>query len=106
MSKLAVGKPADFAPAICSSSVRQDTFSLRVNYFVGLSIADSRLFGTPFVPVFSVYSERRSEPLQLFTGCGQPVSMWKCLRIPGLRRIVFRPKALVAGPCFPLCQHE
>jgi outer membrane protein insertion porin family/translocation and assembly module TamA len=61
-SKLGVGKPADVAPALCSNALRQDPFSARVNYFVGTTFSDTRLFGLPVVPVISVYSERRGEP--------------------------------------------
>ena len=62
-SKLGRGKPADFAPALCSRTVRDDALaSARVNYFTGLSLSDTRLFGTDIAPVFTVYSERRGEP--------------------------------------------
>ena len=63
-SKIGRGDPADFAPGLCSSTVRRDSISsFRLNYFVGLSLSDTRLFGTSVVPVFTVYSERRGEPL-------------------------------------------
>ena len=62
-SKIGRGDPADFAPALCSNSVREDTLaSFKLNYFVGISLSDTRLFGTSIVPVFTVYSERRGEP--------------------------------------------
>lgn len=61
-SKIGRGDPADFAPGLCSASVRRDSIaSFRLNYFVGLSLSDTRLFGTSIVPTFTVYSERRGE---------------------------------------------
>jgi outer membrane protein assembly factor BamA len=63
-SKLGRGAPADFAPSLCSNSVRKDTLaSSKVNYFAGLSLSDTRLFGTDIVPSLTIYSERRGEPL-------------------------------------------
>ncbi len=61
-SKLGLGAPADFAPALCSQALRDDPFSQRVNYYAGATVTNSRLFGLPVVPLVSVYSERRGEP--------------------------------------------
>lgn len=61
-SKLGVGTPTDVAPSLCSRLVRDDPFSQRLNYYVGATLTNSRLFGLPFVPLVSVYSERRGEP--------------------------------------------
>lgn len=61
-SKLGVGAPTDVAPALCSRALRDDPFSQRVNYYVGATLTNSRLFGLPLVPLVSVYSERRGEP--------------------------------------------
>ncbi|MES2524871.1 MAG: BamA/TamA family outer membrane protein [Gemmatimonadota bacterium] len=63
MSKIGRGDPADFAPGICSPRVRQDSVaSLKLNYYAGISLSDTRLFGTDIVPSLTVYSERRGEP--------------------------------------------
>ena len=35
LSKVAVGSPLDFAPGFCSSDVRADPYSSRLNYYVG-----------------------------------------------------------------------
>src|SRR4029453_17871590 len=35
LSKVAVGAPRDVAPSICSSDVRADPYSARLNYYVG-----------------------------------------------------------------------
>ena len=61
-SKLGIGAPTDVAPALCSQALRDDPFSERVNYYVGATLTDTRLFGLPVVPLVSVYSERRGEP--------------------------------------------
>ncbi|GAB1341000.1 hypothetical protein MASR1M101_01270 [Gemmatimonas sp.] len=61
-SKLGVGAPADVAPALCSRALRDDPFSQRVNYYVGATLTNTRLFGLPLVPLVSIYSERRGEP--------------------------------------------
>ena len=61
-SKIGVGTPADFAPALCSSALRVDPFSEKLNYYVGSTLSNTRLFGWPIQPVFTVYSERRGEP--------------------------------------------
>lgn len=61
-SKLGIGSPTGFAPALCSQALRDDPFSQRVNYYVGSTLTSARLFGLPVVPLLSVYSERRGEP--------------------------------------------
>jgi len=61
-SKLGIGAPTGFAPALCSQALRDDPFSQRVNYYVGTTLTNTRLFGLPLVPLVSVYSERRGEP--------------------------------------------
>ena len=61
-SKIGLGDPADFAPALCSGALRQDPFSEKLNYYVGSTLSNTRLFGWPVQPVFTVYSERRGEP--------------------------------------------
>lgn len=61
-SKLGVGHPFDFAESLCSKSARDDPFSAKVNYYLGTTVSNTRFFGRPFAPTFSVYSERRGEP--------------------------------------------
>lgn len=61
-SKIGLGAPVDFAPALCSGALRQDPFSEKLNYYVGSTLSNTRLFGWPIQPVFTVYSERRGEP--------------------------------------------
>lgn len=63
-SKIGRGAPADFAPGLCSNTVRRDSISsFRLNYFAGLSLSDTRLFSAAIAPVLTIYSERRGEPL-------------------------------------------
>ncbi len=61
-SKIGVGSPTDFAPALCSGALRVDPFSEKLNYYVGSTLSNTRLFGWPVQPVVTVYSERRGEP--------------------------------------------
>jgi len=61
-SKIGVGTPVDFAPALCSGALRIDPFSAKLNYYVGTTLSDTRLFGWPVQPLVTVYSERRGEP--------------------------------------------
>lgn len=61
-SKIGLGAPADFAPALCSGALRQDPFSELLNYYVGATLTNSLFFGLPLAPSVSVYSERRGEP--------------------------------------------
>ena len=61
-SKIGVGAPTDFAPAFCSTQVRNDQFSQQLNYYFGSTIASSQLFGRALSPVATLYRERRSEP--------------------------------------------
>lgn len=61
-SKLGVGAPFDFARSLCVPLVREDPFSQKVNYYLGSTVTNTRFFGRPFAPAFSIYSERRGEP--------------------------------------------
>jgi outer membrane protein insertion porin family/translocation and assembly module TamA len=61
-SKIGIGAPADFAPSLCASALRNDPFSAKLNYYVGSTISDTRLFGYALAPRVTVYSERRGEP--------------------------------------------
>ena len=63
LSKVAVGSPLDFAPAFCSSDVRADPYSTRLNYYVGGTYAIPALGRGRWSKAFSVYTERRSEYL-------------------------------------------
>ncbi len=61
-SKIGLGDPVGFAPSLCAPAIRGDQFSEKLNYYVGTTVSNSRLFGLPVAPSASVYSERRSEP--------------------------------------------
>ncbi len=61
-SKIGIGAPADFAPGVCAGALQNDPFSAKLNYYVGSTLSDTRLFGYALAPRVTVYSERRGEP--------------------------------------------
>ena len=61
-SRIGVGAPADFAPSLCSRTLRRDTLFTVLNHYIGATVSGTRLFGAPLSPLMSVYTERRSEP--------------------------------------------
>ena len=63
LSKVAVGSPLDFAPGFCSSDVRADPYSSRLNYYVGGTYAIPALGRRRWSKAVSLYTERRSEYL-------------------------------------------
>jgi outer membrane protein insertion porin family/translocation and assembly module TamA len=76
-SKIGVGAPAGFAPALCSGALRADPFSQKLNYYVGTTLTNTRLFGLPIQPTLTVYSERRGEPFAYLreTGVGALIEL-------------------------------
>ena len=63
LSKVAVGSPLDFAPSFCSSDVRADPYSSRLNYYVGGTYTIPALGRGRWSKTVSLYTERRSEYL-------------------------------------------
>ena len=61
LSKLGVGAPFDGAPGLCAPAVRADSFSLRLNYYAGATVALRGVIGDRWHPVGTLYSERRTE---------------------------------------------
>lgn len=61
LSKVAVGRPLDFASGLCSSTVRSDPFSSRLNYYVGGNYTIASSYRRGLTRSFSLYTERRSE---------------------------------------------
>lgn len=61
LSKLGVGAPLNGLPGLCAPSVRADTFSARLNYYVGASVVLRGLIGDRWHPQGTLYSERRTE---------------------------------------------
>jgi outer membrane protein assembly factor BamA len=61
LSKLGVGAPADGFPGACAPAVRADTFSQRLNYYVGANLALRGVIGDNWHPQATLYSERRTE---------------------------------------------
>lgn len=114
-SKLGIGAPFDFAKQLCSATLRRDPFSEKVNYYLGTTISNTRFFGYPFAPVFSIYSERRGEPLAYLreTSIGTlfelSSTIWRRTVVtPGVQyergRTISDP--LVSCTRFGLCQPE
>jgi outer membrane protein insertion porin family/translocation and assembly module TamA len=62
-SKIAIGDPLDFAPGMCSSSVRADPYSSQLNYYLGATYTVARAGRRAGARSVSLYSERRSEYL-------------------------------------------
>jgi len=62
VSKVGYGTPTRFANGnLCAPAIRADTFSARINYFVGATARFPTLFGLRTSPTLAIYSERRSE---------------------------------------------
>jgi outer membrane protein assembly factor BamA len=61
LSKIGVGAPLNGFPDLCAPSVRADTFSLRLNYYVGATVSLRGVIGDRWHPVGTLYSERRTE---------------------------------------------
>jgi outer membrane protein insertion porin family/translocation and assembly module TamA len=60
-SKIGNGYPLDFARDLCTDEVRRDPLSDTLNYYAAVTLSQAALFGLPFVPSVTLYSERRSE---------------------------------------------
>jgi len=61
LSKLGVGAPVNGFPSLCAPAVRADTFSLKLNYYVGATVSLRGVIGDRWHPVGTLYSERRTE---------------------------------------------
>ena len=62
VSKIGYGIPTRFANGnLCAPAIRADTFSAKLNYFVGATLRLPTLFGPRTTPSISIYSERRGE---------------------------------------------
>jgi outer membrane protein assembly complex protein YaeT len=84
-SKIGVGYPTEVPDAIkqvCSSNVRNDSYSDTLNYYVGATLSQSSLFGLRAVPTVTVYSELRSEyqVFRRYTPIGTVLSLNQQLR--------------------------
>ncbi len=60
-SRLGIGAPVDQLPGLCPQFLRDDPYSQELNYYLGVSLTNSSLFGFPYSPSLNVYSERRGE---------------------------------------------
>jgi outer membrane protein assembly factor BamA len=62
LSKIGYGQPTRLAHGgLCANAIREDTFSVKLNYFTGATLRLPSLFGTRTSPTLSIYSERRGE---------------------------------------------
>jgi outer membrane protein assembly factor BamA len=62
VSKIGYGQPTRLANGgLCANAIREDTFSVKLNYFTGATLRLPSLFGTRTSPTLSLYSERRGE---------------------------------------------
>ncbi|MEP6617895.1 MAG: BamA/TamA family outer membrane protein [bacterium] len=62
LSKVGYGEPTRIANgSLCAPKIRADTFSAKLNYFVGATMRLPTLFGLRTSPSLSLYSERRGE---------------------------------------------
>jgi outer membrane protein insertion porin family/translocation and assembly module TamA len=62
LSKIGYGEPTRTANGnLCASSIRDDPFSAKLNYYLGATVRLPTLFGFRTSPSLSVYSERRGE---------------------------------------------
>jgi len=114
-SRIGVGAPADFAPALCSRALRADTQFTVLNHYVGVTVSATRLFGSPLSPVTTLYTERRSEPFAFVReiGVGALVEVSRALSVRtivsgGLQYENGRTKIDPAESClrFNLCRPE
>jgi outer membrane protein assembly factor BamA len=63
LSKVGIGSPLDFAPGLCSSNVRADPYSSRLNYYLGATYSQAATGRRRVTRSVSIYTERRSEYL-------------------------------------------
>ena len=62
VSKVGYGEPTRVASGnLCAPKIRADTFSAKLNYFLGATMRLPTLFGLRASPSLSLYSERRGE---------------------------------------------
>lgn len=91
VSKIGLGRPMQLDESldwVCSSNAREDPYSTTLNYYGGVSLRQSSLFGRPLTPTITLYSERRSEwkAFLRYAPIGGIASLAQPLR-PGLNAI-------------------
>ncbi len=60
VSKIGIGKPADWAPGMCPQA-KQDVFSNRLNYYMGATLRQPLFLGLRSFPTITLYTQRLSE---------------------------------------------
>ena len=61
LAKIGVGAPLDGFSSLCAPGVRNDEFSQRLNYYVGVSTQLRGVVGEAWRPQLTLFSERRTE---------------------------------------------
>ena len=61
LSKIGTSAPTEWAEGLCTRELLSDEVSDTLNYYAGISLSQSAVFGLHIVPTISVYSELRSE---------------------------------------------
>ena len=60
VSKIGIGKPADWAPGTCPQA-KKDVFSNRLNYYMGATLRQPLFLGLRSFPTITLYTQRLSE---------------------------------------------
>lgn len=60
VSKIGIGQPLDWGPALCPKA-KKDVFSNRLNYYAGATLRQPVFLGLRTVPTITVYTQRVSE---------------------------------------------
>src|SRR5690242_2741599 len=60
VSKIGIGRPLDWSPAMCPAA-KKDVFSNRLNYYAGATLRQPVFLGLRTVPTLTIYSQRVSE---------------------------------------------
>ena len=61
VSKIGVGSSFSGLSNFCAPAVRKDTFSIKLNYYIGASVVMRGVIGDRWHPTATLYSERRTE---------------------------------------------
>lgn len=112
-SRIGIGRPLDQWPGLCPQFLREDPYSQELNYYLGVSLTNTRLFGLPVAPTINVFSERRGEynaflretdlgaNIELLKALGQRTAMTVGAELSTGRTVT---DAVLACVRFALCQ--
>lgn len=112
-SRIGIGRPLDQWPGLCPQFLRDDPYSQELNYYLGVSLTNTRLFSLPIAPTINVFSERRGEynaflretdlgaNIELLKSLGQRTAMTVGAELSTGRTVT---DAVLACVRFALCQ--